>query len=420
MSGRKLMGLLVVVLAALSLNMVSAQEKFTLSWITDLPGAEDIAAAFAKDNSNIEVRVDKVTFNEVFAQNQVRLGSGSSDLDIVSVDAPLVASYGSRGWLLALDDQFDQKQIDSWVDALYASGKYDGKLYAPPIWNSTQLLYINQDLFKASGVTPPAFDERWTWDQVTEAAQKLTKDTDDPAKAVWGFQFEQFNRIYQLQPVAQSLPAPVIGEDGLTVKGIIDSPEWVKAFTWFGSLHNTLNVSPKGTIDAGELFRTGKLAMFVAGPWRIGGFISDPPTFEWSAAPHPYWKEIKVPGDSWHLGVNAKTQHPAEAAAFVKYASSIEADRLWYASGVMWPAHKELLDELINDPANTEFPQKAFVVAANEAQYTEPRPLSVAYLEYEQILSETFEDIRNGADVQESLTTAADRIQKEMDKYKTQ
>ena len=57
-------------------------------------------------------------------------------------------------------------------------------------------------------------------------------------------------------------------------------------------------------------------------------------------------------------------------------------------------------------------------MAAKEAQYTEPRPLTVAYLEYEQTLSEVFEDIRNGADVKESLTSAADRIQKEMDKYK--
>jgi multiple sugar transport system substrate-binding protein len=407
-----------MLIAAMSFHTTQAQDKVTLSWITDLPGAEEVAAAFGKANPGIEVRVDKVTFNEVFAQNQVRLGSGSGDLDIVAVDAPLVASYASRGWLLPLDSEFSKDDIAGWVDALYKSGQYDGKLYAPPIWNSSQLLYINQDLFQAASVKAPAFDERWTWDQITDAAVKIAKDTDDPAKAIWGLQFEQFNRIYQLQPVVQSLPAPVLGADGLTVKGIIDSPEWIKAFTWFGDLHNKLKVSPKGTINPDELFRNGKLAMLVAGPWNISGFIRDPLKFKWSAAPHPFWKEIKVPGDSWHLGVNKNSKHTKEAVVFVKYASSLAGAQVWFDVAANWPAQKSMLDKLINDPKNTDFPLKAFVVAAKEAQYTEPRPLTVAYLEYEQILSETFEDIRNGADVKEALTTAADRIQKEMDKYK--
>ena len=423
MFSRKLLRLffllsLVLLISAFS---VSSQDAVELSWITDLPGAEEVAARFTEYNPGITVRVDKVSFREVFQQNQIRLGSGSPEPDIVSVDAPVVAAYGFRGWLLPLDDAFSAEQIEGWVDALHTSSIYDGQLLAPPIWNSAQVMYYNADLMEAAGLTPPAADERWTWEEVTAAAQALATDADeDGVNDVWGLQFGQYNRIYQLQPIPESLPTAVLGEDALTVEGIIDSEDWVKAFTWFGDLHNEMGVSPQGGISSGELFRNSQLGIYVDGGWMINQFINDPLEFNWGAAPHPYWEggEITVPGDSWHLGVNANTEHPEAAVEFVKFASSEEAGRIWFDFWGVWPAHEGMLAEFAEDPANAEFPQKAFVVAANEAPYVTPRPLTVGYLEYEEILSDAFEDIRNGADVAESLSQAAGRIQREMDKYR--
>src|SRR5215213_1796976 len=69
-------------------SSASAQEKVSLSWVTDLTNAEDVVAAFTTKFPNIEVNVERVTFNEVFQQNQTRLGSGSETPDIVAVDAP--------------------------------------------------------------------------------------------------------------------------------------------------------------------------------------------------------------------------------------------------------------------------------------------------------------------------------------------
>lgn len=423
MSFAKTSRLVFLVLFALLMALlpVAGQDMVELSWITDLPGAEEVSARFTELNPNITVRVDKVTFREVFQQNQIRLGSGSPEPDIVSVDAPVVASYGFRGWLLPLEDAFTEDETDGWVDALYRSSLYDGHLLAPPIWNSAQVMYYNADLLEAAGIAPPAPDERWTWEQVTEAAQALATDADDDGdNDVWGLQFGQYNRIYQLQPIPQSLPTAVLGDDGLTVEGIIDSEDWVKAFTWFSDLHNAWGVSPQGGISSGELFRNAQLALYVDGGWMINQFINDPLEFGWGTAPHPYWEggAVTVPGDSWHLGVNAKTEHPEEAAAFVKFASSVEAGRIWFDFWGVWPAHEVMLAEFIEDPDNTEWPNQAFVVAANEAPYVEPRPLTVGYLEYEEILSDAFEDIRNGADVAETLSQAAGRIQREMDKYR--
>ncbi len=406
-------------LAAMTVKFPSstrAQEKVTLTWVIELPDAEELAKRFGEKFPNIEVKIERVTFREVFQQNQTRLGSGSDTPDIVGVDAPLVASYGSRGWLSPLDEAFTADQLADLVPALVDSGKSQGTLLAPPIWNSTQLLFYNLDLFQQAGVTPPGEDERWTWDQVLEAAKKLTSGD------VFGFQFEQFNRIYQLQPLPQGKGAKMIGDDGLTVEGIINSQEWVDAFTWYSDIHTKSKVAPQGNIDTEELFINQKLAMGIRGPWAVKGYVDAKLPFQWRAAPHPYWGNggpIVVPTDSWHIGVNKNSKHQAEVIQFVQWAASAEAGSIWYELGDNWPAQVSLLDKITKDPANADWPGKAYAIAAAESQHGVARPLTVGYQEYEDVLSTTFEDIRNGGDVKEGLDNAARQIEREMQKYRT-
>ncbi len=392
---------------------ILAQDKTTVTWLTDLP-ADTVVPTFMEQNPDIEVKVESVSFNEVFQQNQVRLGSGSNSPDIISVDAPLVASYGLRGWLDPLDDAFSEEERAEWVDALVESGIYDGKLLAPPIWNSSQLFFYNEDVLTAAGVTGPGPEERWTWEQVTEAAQAVTQDD------VFGFQFEQYNRIYQLQPLPQGKGVPVIGDDGLTVEGIINAPEWVEAFDWYQKMHNEWAVSPKGTLEIEDLFINQKLIMCVRGPWAITSLSAAELPFTWKAAPHPAWEngEPTVPTDSWHLGLNPNSQNKEAAIRFIKWATTYECGRLWYEAGDSWPMQKQLLSEITESPDNTDWPRLAYPIAARESEFAKPRPLTPGYNEYQDILGSAFENMRNGGSAQEELDGAAQKIEREMQKYR--
>jgi multiple sugar transport system substrate-binding protein len=70
-------------------------------------------------------------------------------------------------------------------------------------------------------------------------------------------------------------------------------------------------------------------------------------------------------------------------------------------------------DDEFNEP-----PLSFLRVAADEATVNPvPRPVTPGYLEYEQILQNTFSDIINGADVEEALNLAVERIDSEMVKY---
>src|SRR5207245_2710970 len=66
----------------------------------------------------------------------------------------------------------DAERRDFNPSALQAT-TYKGKVVAYPLWIVPWFEYINLDLFKEAGVTPPK-DGNWTYDELFAAAKKLT------------------------------------------------------------------------------------------------------------------------------------------------------------------------------------------------------------------------------------------------------
>jgi ABC-type glycerol-3-phosphate transport system substrate-binding protein len=427
MVAKKYLSLVLLSIMALGFTSVQAQDAPTpVTWLTlvNWDTAGTVVAAFEAENPDIDIQVEQVPFNTLFEQIQVRLSSQSPDPDVISVDVPLVSGYAVRNWLLPLDDAFTDEQREDWLDAAVEAGSYNGQLLAAPVSTSTQLLFYNADLFEAAGVEPPGQDDRWTYEQIAEVAPQLTQDTNgDGTPDVWGFTWEQTNRIYQLEPLPVSLGGQAIGEDGLTVDGVINSPEWIQAFTYYSDIFNKLGVGPReDTVPAPDLFQAGQLAMMVAGPWQINEFAGADLPFEWGVSRHPYFEdgEIVTPTGSWHIGVSAYTDQPEAAKRFVSWLSTGEGAELWWREGSGdFPAQESVLALFQTEEQFEEPPFSYIRVAADEATVNPvPRPSTPGYLEYEQILQNAFTDIRTGADVTEVLNTAVERITSEMDKYR--
>ena len=91
-------------------------------------GAEEVIAAFEAENPDIDVELEQVPFNALFEQIQVRLQADSVEPDVISVDVPLVAGYGLRGWLLPLDEYFIMGEQDDWLDAAVGSGQLQRRI----------------------------------------------------------------------------------------------------------------------------------------------------------------------------------------------------------------------------------------------------------------------------------------------------
>lgn len=370
--------------------------------------------AFEKE-TGIKVSAERLPIAELFRTLEVRLQARNELPDVYLVDGPLTASYAARGHLEPLDDLLAD-DLDRFVPTTLEQGTYDGKLYAMPLGSSAQLLYYNKALFEEAGIPLPSSDpeDRMTWEEVLEIARKLTK----PDIGQFGFAFENTNP-YQLLPVPLSMGAKVIGEDGLSASGIVDGPDMVEAMTWYQDLFQKEKVAPVGTFQTGvtqEMFGSGKLAMMVGGTWNLVGFEKFD-GLDFGVAPHPYFEggEMVTPTGSWHVGINPRTAHKAEAEAFVKWLSTKEAMNLWFELRKYPPALEAIWDE--RDDTTFADPEWK-IVRYDLANTATPRPATPAYREYEDFLKTAMQDIQTGADVQDALTRAAQGMDREMRKYR--
>lgn len=395
---------------------------------------------FEATHPGIRINLEGYPFRQLFETIEIRMQASSPDIDILAVDSPLTASYTVRGFLHPLNDYFSGEEIaNTWVDAALAAGTWEGRLMSAPVNNSTQYLYFNRRYFEEQGIEPPpalgpgaggspeviedVTGNRWTWDQVVDAAQQLTLDTDNDGRTdVWGFHFHQVNRAYQILALPESLQQPSVSEDGLTTDGYLNSEKWIQAATFYRDLFNTWEVSPKGVAaeQSSELFSSGGAAMYLATASQLPLFL-EVADLDFGVAAHPYFEEGRVatPTGSWHVGVSAFSQHKEEAAEFVKFLSaSSEGSTIWYEAYGDLPATRELLEFIETSEETSEFPESAFRLAAHEAQNTAvPRPQTPGYLEFEDILSTTLEDIRNGADPEQALNAAVERIDRGLERY---
>lgn len=85
--------------------------------------------------------------------------------------------YMSNDMLLDLTDKIaesDKIDPENYPEDIWGLYTYDDKYYAVPKDVDTIALWYNKTMFDEAGLAYPTAD--WTWDDVSEAAKKLTKD----------------------------------------------------------------------------------------------------------------------------------------------------------------------------------------------------------------------------------------------------
>lgn len=408
----------------LTLSAVGIAQNTTLRFITG-DWVEGPLGPFIEEferQHDVEIVFEDYPFRELFETIEVRARAQDDTIDMVLVDSPLVASYALRGHIRPLDDLFTEEEIQAnLTGAALEIGYWDDTLYAPPLNNSSQVLFYNIDLLEAAGIDlPPAdVDQRWTWEEVAEAAQQLT----DRDQGVWGFAFDQINRYYQLQVLPESLGGgPGVSEDGLSVSGYLTNDAWIEAFTFYRDLFQTWHVSPTGVAvdQVPELFAAGNIALFVGGLWNIVDFEEAGVNF--AVAPHPYFAdgEPATPSTSWNLGVWSWSQQPELVKELIRHLLlNPEVNISWLEQHGQFPSHVAALEHIVVSEQFEAQPRIAYRIAAFEAEHTSvARAGTPAYLEFEEILTDTFEDIRNGADPETALAIAEQRLERAMTRYR--
>ena len=140
---------------------------------------------FERRHPNIKVETSFSEFNAYFQKLATEVAGGSAP-DVLQMDYRYVREYADRGVLLELDEHAGERiKVDRISPALLAGGKVNGKLYALPFGQNTQVFVYDPEKWEAAGVPEPKLG--WTWDEFLQSAARVTEASGGTANGVTDF-----------------------------------------------------------------------------------------------------------------------------------------------------------------------------------------------------------------------------------------
>lgn len=364
--------------------------------------------AFNEEYPDAEVRYEALPFKDLNDVIQTRIGSGDSSPDVYGADQPRIPNLVDSGLLTDISDDFtDAKEIFDPVTV--EASTVDDKLYAAPVNTSSVVLYYNKELLDKAGLEYPgkSHEDRMTWEELRDDAKAAQE-----AGAKWGFQFFRISQIFQMQALPESLG----GGNGMNTavephEADVANEPWVKSMQFMQDLHED-GISPRGVTpeQTPEMFAAGEIAYFLGTTAHHDNWANDL-DFEYGIAPHPYFEggEVMTPTGAWSLGLNPNSENAELAKAFIRFVTATPEGSGAWADGVgNIPANMATRKKYFEDPLYSDDPEYSTADLVNyELDNTaRNRARTPYFIEFETVMGNTFEDIRNGAPVKEALESA--------------
>ncbi|MBH0009953.1 ABC transporter substrate-binding protein [Salinibacterium sp. SWN1162] len=373
-----------------------------------------VIEAFEETHPGISIEYTQVPQDQFNSTIQQRLGAEDDGIDVYTVDQPRVSQLAAQGFLVDLTELKDDAEAAVAPDQ-YGVNFYNDKMWALPVWTSTQMLFYNADVLDEAGIEAPSIDPaaRWTWEEI-EAAGATAQEK---AGIDYGFLFEQVELYYEMQQLTESLGggSGLTGSDNLTPN--IENDGWVDAMTWYADTFES-GLSPRGVggFDTGPVFSNGNVAFFVGGPWDVGIFAGSA-EFDWGIAPLPYFEngEPVTATGSWSWGVSPFSKNQDAAQEFVEFASlNAEGNLATTEALTVIPSNVSAAAEYLKGFDATAGDKSAGVadlVTYEMANTAVARPSTVGFVQFEEVMNTAFADIRNGSDVESRLAQATQELE---------
>lgn len=371
-------------------------------------GVSAAVEAFNKEYAGrIRCEADYISFSDVFETLEVLMSNQSTEYDIFAADGPNVSAYVHRGYLQPLNEWISDDEIAMFTDSMITEGTVNGQFYGAPMGDSSLVMYYNTKLLEESGinidfdsVTP---DNRLTWEELVDYAKQALAVLDpDGNNGIYGIEFQQVGRVYQMNVLPNSLGGAQISEDGLSVDGVINTDPWYEALKFYQTnVENGIFTRGIGATDTSSYFQSGKILFYL-------GTTAMPATFEkngfedyaYTYVPcfEGHEGDVRTSCGSWTIGMNVYSEKQEAAAEFIKYLTIYDgADVYINASGMVPALVRQFTDELKEEKPFME-------IAEYEALNTSlVRAVTPAYNEYNTAMDAMWDNIRNGADINESV-----------------
>jgi multiple sugar transport system substrate-binding protein len=161
-------GLLVMAAAAPAMAQDKTSIEMIQSGYTDKmqPYFDDLTARFMEANPDIDVKVQVVSWNDIYDVLNTRVASNDPP-DIMNLN--YFANFAADGLLYTADQIVSPEVLDSFIQTFRDNSKYEGTEYAVADLASDRLFFYNKDILDAAGVkAPPA-----TWSELLAACDAI-------------------------------------------------------------------------------------------------------------------------------------------------------------------------------------------------------------------------------------------------------
>ena len=360
--------------------------------------------------TGIKTKISVVKWDEYWTMLEAGAQGGSLP-DVFWMHSNESERYMSNDMLLDLTDKIaDSDAIDpeNYPDDIWGLYTYDEKYYAVPKDVDTIALWYNKTLFDEAGLDYPTAD--WTWDDVTEAAKKLTKD--DGSQYGLGMRNDNnqagyYNLIYDNGGSVISDDKTKSGwDDEKTIAAMQTLEGWIK-----DGVIPSLETMSENNEDV--LFEAGKIAMTCQGSWMLAAFKEN----EYTAANCDC---VELPknaetgrrssiynGLGWAAAAN--TEHPDEAWQLIEYLGSEEAQKKQAELGVTMSAYKGTSDAWAN---SADFNLQAYLNMMDDMVI---RPYSKSTVTWENEDNEILKSVYTGdLTMEEACKQMADQMNEKL------
>jgi multiple sugar transport system substrate-binding protein len=304
------------------------------------------AATFSGSHPGISVETTLIPWQEHEKKILTAVLSGDPP-DVINQVTP-VPKWASRMALTALDefiarDGFDTTQF---FPSLWEEMKWQGHVFALPVFSGSFALFYNKRLFREAGLDPDRPPR--TWDEVRDFNRVLVRRDARGNIVRMGF-IPNYGNVMTAMLMAWELGGRFLSDDGRTAH--LDNAGLEKGFEWIVDFYREFPQADVAAFMAGfgfadqHPFMSEKVAMMVIDNTFPAQVKVYRPDLEYGIAIIPTFPGYPTASSSgsWWMAIPRGAKNPEAAWQFIRYAASkrVQLEEVLTQEESLFPANRE-------------------------------------------------------------------------------
>ena len=317
---------------------VHAQTTLTIATVNngDMIVMQRLSKQFERQHPDIHL--DWVVLEENILRQKATTDAAThgGQFDVVTIGPLETPIWGSRGWLVSLDDKLPASyDVNDLLKPIRDGASYGGKLYALPFYAESSLTYYRKDLFALAGLVMPA---QPTYDDILRFAKALNH----PDKEVYGVCLRGKPGWGENLAFISTMANTFGGRwFDMNWRPQFDTPAWHDAVQFYVNLlhkYGPPGSSSNGFNETLTLFENGRCGMWIDAT-VAAGTLSDSKqstvanTVGFAPAPVAVTPRGAQWMWFWALAVPSASRHTEAALKFIEWATSKEYIQLVAQTG---------------------------------------------------------------------------------------